>query len=326
MGTKLSDFMKAYEELTADDIATLLKADPKKSREIMELWDDPDDNSLTEKEVPTGPRQAASGDGAEEMIDDYSNPAKQEGLSEAYEELGRRMFEMGKSIKAIEAGMSALLSKAEEDEDEEEEHEKEAKKAAKAVIKQINKMVKSQYKLSAVEKALIATIKKAEEDEDEESKKEAEKALKAYRAAKAEDAHLEDEDTNQADEPADVGKAESEEEEEEHEKEESKKARRKEHEEDEEKEVEKSKSVNKDKKPGSMAKGNASLDFNDTESVLAKARTDLSESIISQAEYNEIAQLVQLKFHIENGNGNLTDSTFAQMLAKASEPAVRYFQ
>lgn len=316
MGMKLSDFMKAYEELTADDIATLLKADPKKSREIMELWDNPDDNALSEKEVPTGPRQAASGDGAEKMIEDYSNPAKQQGLAEAYEELGRRMFDMEKAMKAVTAGVSALLAKAEEDEGEDEDHEKEAKKAAKAIISQINKMVKSQYKLSVVEKALIATIKKAEEEKDEDGKKEAEKALKAYRANKAEDAHLADEDTNQADESAEAAKAEDE-----HEKE-DKEAKRAEHEKDKEEEIEKSRPVNK--KPGSLAKGNADLDVSNSENVLVKARTDLSDGVIGDEEYNEINQLAQAKFYVEQGQ--LSKDVFGQMMAKASEPVIRYFK
>lgn len=138
------------------------------------------DKTPTREEVKIGPSQSASGGGAERMIDDYSNPARQmygvQQVAERFEHILSGFSNAAKSIVAESAKTNALIqalvAKAAEEESEEEEDEEE-----ESEVVEINAS-RGKSHLGKARKLLrkAEDMKEAMEDEDDKDKKKACKA------------------------------------------------------------------------------------------------------------------------------------------------------
>jgi len=322
----LNDLIKAMSGMKADEIAKIVlkAAGPKAARDIADLWNDPDNNTLSETEITMGPVDNASGSGVQSMIEEFSNPAAQRSLSLAYEQLASKIDGMAESMKGANAALSALLAKAEKEDDDEEDEA--AKSAAKSILKELNRLAKSIKPVSAVEKSLRLALKKAQEDGDKETEEEARKALAAL-TSKAEDMHLEDKDTNQADKPAEEPAAKAEDD--------------KDGKKDEEKEaMQKSVSMltkqlddlkNRldarpvtENRPGELSVREGSALLGSGEEIISKANAAFIANEIDGHVMDEIEHLAQMKFHVDAGV--ISKNIFEQSVNNASVGAQRFFE
>jgi len=328
----INQLSAAVANLKADELAVVLKKSTgglKRIREILDMWDDPDE-FLSKEQIGLGPVESASGEGLDRMLDRYSHPQKQEGIALAYDKLATRLDRMEKAM----SGLLLTMGKAEEKEEEEEE-EKEREESAKSLAEKVASEV-------------LRRMGKAEDKEEEEDEKEMEKALriiaqkavengnttefmaamKAISAIKAEardesENMMEDEDTNQADRAADARKAKEED------KDDLGKSRIK--------ALEKSLAMTTlelDKLRQTImnaSTGNptapvipASVRGNGDVSPIAKARADHDAGLLEMGALEEVESLMQMKGYVDNGQ--LPASVFERKLESASMGARRCFE
>src|ERR1700760_4935981 len=70
--------------------------------DVADMWTEPggEHKNPGRGEIGTGPAQRMSGDGAEQMIREYSDPAPQQGLTQQYADFQRMMADWAKSLNA----------------------------------------------------------------------------------------------------------------------------------------------------------------------------------------------------------------------------------
>ena len=188
--------------LKPEDKAQFKKATEKMFEdEVEDLWSGDMHGVPGNETIPFGPSESASGNGAEVMVNTYSNPAPQQAITGEYEklaqEMGRSFSEtrkaldrLGKNQTAIKEVLSFLL-KAEEEEEEEKAHEKAKSfmKKAKISLRKAESAEDEEEKEDSkdeVEKARI-NLKKAKEllfkaEEEGEDEEEVEKSFKDHKS------------------------------------------------------------------------------------------------------------------------------------------------
>lgn len=190
--------------LKPEDKAQFKKATEKMFEdEVEDLWSG-DMHGVPGKEtIPFGPGESASGNGAEVMVNTYSNPAPQQAITGEYEKLAREMGRsfsetrkaldrLGKNQTAIKEVLSFLLKAEEEEEDKEEKAHEKAKsfmKKAKISLRKAESAEDDEEKEDGkdeVEKARI-NLKKAKEllfkaEEEGEDEEEVEKSFKDHKS------------------------------------------------------------------------------------------------------------------------------------------------
>lgn len=187
------DFMKAFMRSA--------KAVPETEFEnYLEDYTDDEHRVPDGEQIPFGPTQAASGEGAVRMIREYSDPAKQQAITEEYIRfnrhidkrlgaVGKALTEQGKTLAAI----TTYLSKGATDEGEAtggsliEKAQTSLKKARKIIgkseVDEDEDKDERAENLERAEKALsvakAAILKAEDEDEDEEEVEKARSLLKS---------------------------------------------------------------------------------------------------------------------------------------------------
>ncbi len=143
-------------------------------------------------EIVYGSPQAASGGGAERMIQEYSNFDAQRGFAQLVEKLDRELGSMraymksvGDNTETLKAALAALLAKAKKDEDEHEEGEEESETEVEAEEQkeeggEIEIEVANELEEDEEEEG---EDEDSDEEDDDESKKARVDAAKSYLGA-----------------------------------------------------------------------------------------------------------------------------------------------